>query len=261
MCYDVASGIRSALKYAKHRSDDPAMIASLEIQLELWLTSNVAYYQISGYAYPPLLVFTNDQPFKPQFFQWGLIPHWVQSKVIANTIRNQTLNARAETIFEKPSFKNSAKYKRCLIYIDAFYEYHHANKKVYPFHISLKLDEPIILAGLWDEWLDTETGELIQTVSIVTTKANEVMSQIHNNPKLIEPRMPAILGRDKQNEWLKPIDHEDEIFKLLHLLEPIESNLLKYHTVRRLKGKESVGNTKEAELEYIYPELLLKVEV
>lgn len=255
MCYDVAAGTKSALKYAKHRGDDPEMIAELEKQLQLWINTSAHFHAVSGFAHPHLLVFTDDKPYTPQSFQWGLIPFWVKQKSIAATLMNQTLNARAESMFDKPSFRESAKHKRCLVYVDAFYEYHHFNGKTFPYHIAMKDGSPMVFAGLWDEWTDRETGEVIPTVSIVTIKGNEIMSRIHNNPKLNEARMPAILLKSDQNQWLQPVQTEEDELKLTQWLQPIASELLECHTVRRLKGKEALGNVPEAAEEFIYQEL------
>ncbi len=254
MCYDVEAGTRIALKYAKHRGDGPEVIGKLEEEIKRLQTFKPLYAQ-SGFAHPKLLVFTDDQPFTPQTFQWGLIPHWVRDQKTAATIMNQTLNARAETIFDKPSFRESARNRRCLIYLDAFYEHHHAGSKTYPFHISLKDGSPLAVAGLWDEWTDKETGEVLQTVSLITTEANELMAKIHNNPKLAGPRMPAILPRNTQDAWLVPCHSEDDQKKLLQLLKPLPADVLTCHTVQRLKGKQAPGNVPEAEEEFIYEEL------
>ena len=251
MCYDVTSGTKALIKYAKHRGDDPRYIAALEKILEEWIKTLKAHYYVSGFSHPKLMVFTNDKPDLPQAFSWGLIPAWTKDLASAKTMSNYTLNARAETIFEKPAFKNPAKNKRCLIYIDAFYEHHHANKQTYPFHISMKDDSPLCLAGLWDEWVNKETGEIIKSVSIVTTKANETMKKIHNNPKLDEARMPVILPKEKQNEWLEEKDEK----KLQKLFVRFDDTLLNYYTVGKLKGKTAVGDNAEAETEKIYPEL------
>ena len=108
MCYDVETGTRIALKYAKHRGDAPEVIDALEEEIKRLQTFKPLYAQ-SGFAHPNLLVFANDKPFTPQTFQWGLIPHWVRDQKTAATMMKQTLNARAETMFDKPSFRDSAK--------------------------------------------------------------------------------------------------------------------------------------------------------
>jgi putative SOS response-associated peptidase YedK len=251
MCYDVKSGTKALLKYAKHRGDDPEYIKRLEQELELWTKTAQTFYHVNGFAHPKLLVFTNDKPTTPRYFSWGLIPHWVKDSAQASILANQTLNARAESIFEKPAFKKAAMHQRCLIYLDAFYEHHHYQKKTFPYHIDMRDETPLAIAGLWDEWINPETGELHQTCSIVTTRANPMMAQIHNNPKQSEARMPAILPKEKQNEWLQESNPE----RLKELLMPFDEDRLRYRTVQRLKGKEALGNCPEATLEFYYPEL------
>lgn len=255
MCYDVAAGTKSALKYAKHRGDNPEIIHELEKQLDLWLSRATTYHHVNGFAHPYLMVFTNEQPYVPQAFTWGLIPHWINDKASAAAIMNKTLNARAERMFDKPSFREPALHKRCLIYLDAFYEYHHYRGKTYPFHIAMRDESPLIVAGLWDTWVDRETGEVVPTCSIVTTKANEKMAVIHNNPKLDEARMPAILTKEMQDAWLAPCHSEADKTSLLALTKPLPAALFRYYTVRRLKGKLAPGNVPEAEAAFRYDEL------
>lgn len=251
MCYSAVSITRQLVKYAKHRSDDKKKIEELEKQLQLIVTSQHKFYFADGYAHPRLLVFTDKEPFKPQLFYWGLIPSWIKTKADAFKIANQTLNARCETLFEKPAFKNSAKNNRCLIFLDAFYEYHHFENGTYPYHISSIDDEPLTIAGIWSEWADPDTGELIPTVSIVTTKANKLLKQIHNNPKQDEARMPVILKKDEQEKWLEGSTENE----LKALLVPYDDHQLKAHTVKKLKGKNASGNSLDAEKPYYYPEL------
>ena len=255
MCYDITSGLKALIKYSKHRQDDPKYIEALEKKLELWIKEIKAHHYVSGFDHPKVLVFTSDLPFEPQAFVWGLIPSWIKDKKSAKILWNQTLNARIETIFEKPSFKNSAINKRCIIYIDSFFEHHHANGKTYPFHISSKDGSPLAIAGLWDEWVDKESGEIIKSATMVTTKANTTMSKIHNNPKLEEPRMPVILNKENQNEWLAPYTNEADKEKLIKICAPYPDELLKYYTVKHLKGKVGVGDTPEVETEFNYSEL------
>ena len=254
MCYNVVSATRILIKYAKHRQEDPESIKELEEKLKKLEEEMTPNYQVSGFEFPKLLVFTDAEPEEPNLFNWGLIPSWVKDAETAKKLRAQTLNARKETVFEKPSFRSSAKNKRCLVYIDAFYEHHHYKGKTYPYHIALKNGDPMSLAGIWEDWVDKETGELIRTVSIITTEGNELMKKIHNNPKLDGPRMPVILPIEKHDEWLMPYKDESTIKHLQQLLIPFDENELEAYTVHRLKGKESVGNVKEAEEEFKYEE-------
>ncbi|MBK9282795.1 MAG: SOS response-associated peptidase [Sphingobacteriaceae bacterium] len=255
MCYDVTSGLKALIKYAKHRRDDPAYIAALEKKLETWIKELPSHHYVSGFAHPKLMVFTNEKPDEPQAFYWGLIPAWVKDIQTAKTISNQTLNAKCETIFEKPSFRNAAKNKRCLIYLDGFFEHHHQGSKTFPFYIQSVIDEPLAIAGLWEEWVNKETGEIVNTTAIVTTRANGFMNKIHNNPKLEMPRMPVILDKEKQDEWLKPCISDDDKLKLLNLCVPYADANLKYHSVSKLKGKNAVGDNENALKEYSYEDL------
>jgi putative SOS response-associated peptidase YedK len=255
MCYNITTWTKQPIEYAKHRSNDQSKVDALEKKFENLIRNISPHYFVNAYAHPKLLVFTNEKPAEPQAITWGLIPFWAGNRITAERMCDRTFNARGETIFERSAFKNSAKNRRCLIYLDAFYEYHHINKKVYPFHISMKDDSPLVVAGLWDEWVDKENGEVFHTCSIVTTKANQTMSKIHNNPRANEPRMPAILHRDKQDNWLLPIGSDADKNNLLQLLTPFDNDLLKYYTVQKLTGYNSVGDKPEAEHEVAYPEL------
>ncbi|WP_235915000.1 SOS response-associated peptidase [Flagellimonas ochracea] len=161
-------------------------------------------------------------------------------------IWNKTLNARGETIFEKNSFKKSARDKRCIICIDGFFEHHHHGKETIPYYISRKDGQPISLAGLWNEWTDPETGEVLNTFSIVTTEGNPMMAKIHNNPKLIGPRMPVILPDELEDKWLIEVKDELDIKELEELLKPFPESEIKAHTVGKLRGKYAVGNQQEA---------------
>ena len=257
MCYTVKAATKKLQKYARHRGDE-ALVKELALKLEKLEDEYQPLYQAGGFGHPSILVFTNEKPFEPQLYSWGLIPSWVKDEATAQKLRTQTLNARGETIWDKPSFRESAKQKRCLIYVDAFYEYHHQKNKTYPFHVSMKDDSPMVLAGLWEEWVNKETGEIVKTFSIVTTGGSPLMSRIHNNPKAEGARMPVILSKEKQNEWLSPCKTEEDKARLNQLIIPYEDSRLEFHTVQRLNGKESPGNTPEAEKEFLYPELDLE---
>jgi putative SOS response-associated peptidase YedK len=257
MCYDAESATLLALKYAEHRGDIHTAEELRALLEEIILTRGPKYHT-SGFEHAELIAFTNEAPYKPVALKWGLIPAWTKSLADAMKIRTQTLNAKGETIFEKPSFRNSAKNKRCLIYLDAFYEHHHANKQTYPFRIAMKDGSPMAVAGLWEEWVDKQTGEIFRTATIVTTTGNELMSKIHNNPNAeMGPRMPVILLKEQQDEWLMDCRSEVDKQRLISLIKPLENGLLKAYTVGRLRGKSAVGNVPEIEKEVIYPELSL----
>lgn len=251
MCYDLTSLTEAQLKYARHRSEDPEFIAELERKLALLKGESEAHYHVNAFSHPKLLVFTNSDPYTPKLFTWGLIPPWVKSRDEALSIWNHTLNARAETLFEKPSFRHAAHQRRCLIVVDAFYEHHHLKNKTYPFRIRFKNHEPLTFAGIWEEWIDPETGELFETTTLVTTQGNALMARIHNNPKADGPRMPVILPMHKQDDWLKNDSEEN----LKQLLIPFSDEALEAYTVRRLRGKEYIGDVEAITEEFKYPEL------
>ena len=244
MCFNARFRLHVALKRA--------IRINSEEDIEYWKNSLKQYdelFQVSGFTHPEIIIYTNDEPHKPRLSVWGLIPHWAKE---AESIWNKTLNARAETIFEKPSFMKSAEEKRCLIPAEGFYEHHYFRGKTYPFYISHLENKPLTFAGLWNEWTNLETGEIISTCSIVTTKANSLMAKIHNKPKLSgDQRMPAILPEELENEWLRPLSKNE----LQDLLRPFPDSELMAHTVRRLTGKDSPGNVPEANMEYEYEEL------
>lgn len=256
MCYTAEAGTKAALKYATHRGDKDA-IKRLEIELERLSVLKEPKFQVSGFTHPKLPVFTNQAPYKAQELIWGLIPAWTKTMEEGKKIWNNTLNARGESIFEKPSFRSSAKTKRCLIYLDAFYEHHHANKKSYPFRIVMKNDEPMAIAGLWEEWVDKTSGEIISTCSIVTTIGNPLMRKIHNNPNAEGPRMPVILSKETQNEWLMECKTDLDRKHIESLIKPLDEMQLKAYTVAKLQGKNAIGNLPEVEKEILYLELKL----
>jgi putative SOS response-associated peptidase YedK len=259
MCYDKKSRLRNEISYAERRGADPEIIARLKADLEELMKKDTdrkkPMYHASGFSHPEMLVFTNKDPYRPQFFKWGLIPFWVKDKSTALKLWNQTLNARGEEMWGKPSYRDPAKNKRCLIYVDAFYEHHHSNGKTYPFHISMKEDVPMILAGLWDEWVDKETGEVWNTATIVTCEGNPSMAKIHNNPKAEGPRMPVILTKENQDQWLRPCATEDDKKALQSLIKPFDETLLDYYSVGQLRGKNASGNTPKAMEKVVYSEL------
>lgn len=248
MCYNVKALLESQLKRAQKQG---YYKDAQEIRMQLSQLRVENLHQASGFTHPKMLIYP-DKESEPTVATWGLVPHWVKDSAGKVQIWNSTLNARGESIFEKPSFRDAAKSKRCLIYLDGFYEHHHHEGKTYPFFIRKKDNEPFPVAGLWSEWLDKETRIKLISFAIVTTVGNEMMARIHNNPKLEGPRMPVILPDELADEWIDPSRGQKE---LNDLLLPFPDELLTAHTVYRIAGKESKGNKPEAEEEYQYEEL------
>ena len=122
--------------------------------------------------------------------EWGLVPHWVKDRKDAKHL----INARAETIAEKPSFRGLLKGKRCLVPASGFYEWKKDGARKTPFYIRLRESPVFAFAGLYDVWHDPQ-GEGYATYTIITTEPNELMAPIHN-------RMPVILNRDDEIRWL-----------------------------------------------------------
>ena len=252
MCYDIKASYEAQLKRAKRRGD---LNAIAEIEEKLIPFTDLPLHHASGFSHPELLIYTDRSPDSPEVATWGLVPQWVRDEEQLKKTWNNTLNARGETIFEKPSFRKSAKNHRCLIYIDGFYEHHHFNKKTYPFFIHRKDSKPMALAGLYSEWTNPKTGGLMNTFSIVTTKGNTMMAKIHNNPKIEGPRMPLILPEELEDSWLNPIADDLDIKAIKELIQSYPEGELKAHTVNKLRGKEYLGNVEEISEELIYEDL------
>ncbi|GHA68684.1 SOS response-associated peptidase [Pontibacter akesuensis] len=156
-----------------------------------------------------LPVVTNKQPDTIQFFSWGLQPFWAKD---VKSIK-RSINARSETLSEKPSFRNLIKTKRCLVPADGFYEWMATPQGKVPHRILLKSGELFSFAGLWDEWLDKGTGEILYTYTIITTEANDIVKPIHD-------RMPVILSAEAEELWLDENEKQED---LLSLLKPYPS--------------------------------------
>ncbi len=134
---------------------------------------------------------TGDREFV--LMRWGLVPFWAKDAKIGYS----TINARAEEAAAKPAFREALRKRRCLVPADAFYEWERSDPKDrHPFAIALKSGEPYALAGLWESWRPKE-GEPLQTFTVLTTDANEVVEPIHN-------RMPVILEPKDYDRWLQP---------------------------------------------------------
>jgi putative SOS response-associated peptidase YedK len=151
--------------------------------------------------------------------QWGLVPSWAKDP----SIGNKMINARAETITEKASYRNAFKKRRCLVVADGFYEWQKTGDGKRPIYIRLKSGKPFGFAGLYEIWAPPQ-GEPITTCTIITTEANELMKPIHD-------RMPVIIPKDKEDLWLDAEVKDQET--LLDLLKPYPSGDLEAYPVSR----------------------------
>jgi putative SOS response-associated peptidase YedK len=170
----------------------------------------------------PILAIPNDGKDKADFFVWGLIPSWAKDPAIANRL----INARGETLSEKPAFRGVYKYKRCLILANGFYEWKSqpGTKTRVPHFIHLKSGAVFAFAGLWDEWHSSD-GSTLRSCTIVTTSPNDLMSKIHN-------RMPVILQPSDYAEWLDASPRAPA--SLAHLIQPFPADLMEAYPVSTL---------------------------
>ncbi len=176
---------------------------------------NDAKVYANGFSHPQMPVITNQHPDVITALKWGLIPHWVKDTKQANEMAIMCLNAKIETLEEKPSFRESAKHKRCVIPATSFYEWKWLDtkgKSKQKYEISMEGDELFAFGGLWSDWTNKETGEVEQTFSIVTTSANALMEEIHNMKK----RMPLILKPTEVEQWLQGATDYDHYSAIAH---------------------------------------------
>jgi putative SOS response-associated peptidase YedK len=155
------------------------------------------------------------------FLKWGLIPPWAKDM----SIGYKMINARAETIAEKPSFRHAFQKKRCLIIADSFYEWkRHKDKTKTPMRIKLKGEDLFAMAGLWEQWKSPE-GKSVFSCSVITTTPNELMTEIHD-------RMPVILRPEDEPTWLNPANKDPKL--LSHLLVPLDHKRMEAYEVSPL---------------------------
>ena len=166
------------------------------------------------------------------WMKWGLVPFWAKDP----SIGYKMINARAETVAEKPSYRSSFRNKRCLILADGFYEWRKDGKLSIPYYFQLEGGEPFAFAGLWDDWENKGVSSLpglpgLTTCTLITTDANEDVKPVH-------PRMPVILTKDTMWDWLD----ENNPVALLNLLKPLPDGSLTAHQVSRdVNSSQSQG--------------------
>jgi putative SOS response-associated peptidase YedK len=196
-------------------------------------------YYYHAFSLPELPAICSGSPDKVRLLRWGLIPSWTRSREDAEEIRFKTFNARAETVSTKPSFSRSFRSKRCIIPVRGFFEWQHLENRKVPWYIYHADSEIFSIAGLYEHWTETTTGEVFDTFTIITTDANELMAVIHNSKK----RMPVILEKDDEKIWIDEKTNPDDAFTLL---KPCASEVLKAHTISNLINDKSADrNTPE----------------
>jgi putative SOS response-associated peptidase YedK len=157
-----------------------------------------------------LAIRKGDQGREPSWLRWGLIPSWAKDSKIGNSL----INARADTIAEKPSFRSAFKQRRCLVVADGYYEWKQTTEGKIPYLMTLQDNSPFAFAGIWERWKNP-SGEVIETCSTVTTEPNALVAMVHD-------RMPVILKPDDYNQWLDPAFQDTEQLKAMLVAYPPE---------------------------------------
>ena len=163
----------------------------------------------------PIPVVANTGENKLDYFVWGLIPFWAKDPKIGNRL----INARGETLAEKPSFKAAYKYRRCLVLADGFYEWETETRR--PHYARMTSGDPFAFAAIWERWQSPDGSEILSS-AIITTAPNEVIAPVHS-------RMPVILSPEDYDRWLTPGDVSSE--KLDPLLKPYPSEAMEIYPV------------------------------
>jgi len=196
-----------------------------------------AFGPVSGFEYTPryniapsqdVLALVDDAAggLRAERYRWGLVPFWAKDPAIGQRM----INARAETIAEKPSYRQSFRRRRCLIMADGFYEWHDAGKGKQPYFICREDERPFGLAAIWDEWrsADALAGEpALRSCSIITVPANPFMSDLHH-------RMPVLMSAGDLTDWFNRDGGNDELLGML--LRPQEVALQAWPVDRRVNN-------------------------
>ena len=199
------------------------------------LPSFAASYNIAPQSVQPVVREGRDTGEREfALLRWGLVPFWAKDAKIGYS----TINARSEEAAAKPAFRDALRKRRCLIPADAFYEWARTDaKNKQPFAFALKSGEPYAFAGLWERWRPKE-GEALETFTILTTDANEILEPIHN-------RMPVILEPKEYDRWLEPGSAERPP---VDLLRPFPAERMIAWPV-----SERVGNVRNNDAELLAP--------
>ncbi|MGI9043780.1 MAG: SOS response-associated peptidase [Gemmatimonadaceae bacterium] len=149
--------------------------------------------------------------------RWGLIPWWANDPAIGNRM----INARSDSLADKPAFRDPVRERRCLVLADGYYEWTGTGKSRVPFFFHMRRDVPFVMAGLWDRW--GRGDESVETCTVITTDASSFAARYHH-------RMPALLALDDGARW---VDSATPLTEALTLLKPFESEDLECHEVSR----------------------------
>ena len=195
-------------------------ITKTKTQVEEFFNVKIESSLIPNYNIAPtdmLPVITNKNTQKIKFYKWGLIPYFFKDTSMASKM----INSRAETIFEKPSFKMPIRTKRCCVISDGYYEWKSAENGKQPYYIYLQDNSLYTYAGIWDQWKNSQ-NQIINTFSIITKEAENDIGNIHH-------RMPIILKKDIHKKWLSDLS-KDDIYEILNNHHETD---LRFHAVSK----------------------------
>lgn len=235
MCYSVnnADSAKKVNRKVKKLIDKP-------VQEAIFLNGKASY--------PAMNIIKEEDTSVLDVANWGLVPSKITNPDEAIKWRENTLNAKAETIFEKTSFKDNIIPHRCLVPVNGFYEWRDLNGVKYPYYITASFDNVFYLAGIYDYWTNHSTGLTNCTFSIITTESNKLMSKIHN----LKKRQPLMLSNEDADRWLKNDLMESDIERLM-IKTPDE--LMNAHTIQRIIPKKTDINSYAVIKHVEYPEL------
>jgi len=202
-------------RYTLHSKDRIELKGLVELELPFAARYNIAPGQ------NVLVIGDFGRGLEERLLRWGLIPSW-------STDGKGFINARAETLEERPSFSESFRLRRCLIPADGFFEWKRAGREKQPYYLRSGDDKPLLFAGIWDSWWNQ--GELVRSCAIITTEANPLVGELHN-------RMPAILAPEVYRAWL---DRRTNRAELWQMVRPFPAEQMKTHPVG--SGVNSPGN-------------------
>lgn len=211
---------------------------SSEVLLETFglaeLPAVVPRYNVAPTQQVPVIRNSADGCNRLDFMHWGLIPSWARDR----TVGYKMINARSETVTEKPAFRQAVKYRRCLVPASGFYEWKQEGKLKSPYYFHIKAGAPMVFAGLWESWKAPE-GESVESCTILTTSANPLVEEVHE-------RMPVILHPGEYRIWL---DRDiTDASGLLQLFQPYPADLMVMRRVSPL-----VNSPKNDRVELLNP--------
>jgi len=189
--------------------------------VQMKIDFNEDFYRVSGFSHPKLPIIRQNVI---ELSEWGLITSFALTEEKASELANMTLNARSDTIREKPSFKKSINTQRCILVVDGFFEWRHEGGKKLPYYIYPADEKVFYLGCIYNSWTNKVTGEIRDTFSIITTDANPLMEYIHNSKK----RMPLIIGKSDIQAWINPSTKQDVVNTLM---KPYPEDLMQAHAI------------------------------